>query len=259
MLKKRVSLINQKTNFLEFPSNFNEKENIYHFREKAEYKDFKTPEKKQQITIDNGNTTVTITNYFHHSKSSYLKENKDKVLYDLKGLEKKLNFEESKDNNFTLQKKSKYTSNSPQTKKQLSITFSDLKKNGFNLRPKRFHSSKKSILNNSIHGSFCGKSSRNSIKLNSSDSFSKKDSVENLYESSKSDEESDASIDSNLCCNHCIPHKKINDENYKIIALKQLRKIEIPHVKSVNCKFYEYKRRPYEFGKKLFKIRWKCY
>jgi hypothetical protein len=248
MIGKRVSLNNQKSYIFENSSKNHDQENCFPFRDRSEKKAFKTPEKKQEITIENRNTTVTITNYFHQSKSSYLKENKDKVLYDLKGLEKRLNFEDPKENNFTLQKVIDYNSNSSQTKRQLSITYSELKRNGFNLRSKRFHSSKKSSKNNSFHTSLEHNSSRGShIKMNSQ-ALSIHRSMKYLSDCSYSDKESETSIDSKICCHKTIPLNKINDENYKILALKKLRKTEIPHVKSVNCKFYEYKRRPYEYG-----------
>jgi hypothetical protein len=251
MIGKRVSLNTQKSNIFENSSKNHDKENCVPFRDRSDKKAFKTPEKKQQITIENRNTTVTITNYFHQSKSSYLKENKDKDLYELKGLEKRLDFNETKDNTFTLQKKKDLNSNSSQSQSQLSITYSELKRKGFNLRSKRFHSSKKSSINNSFHGSLGENSSINSYNKFSSDALKINRSMKYLSDCSYSDKESDTSLDSKLCCHKMIPSNKINDENYKIIALKKLRKTEIPNVKSVNCKFYEYKRRPFEYGKRL--------
>jgi hypothetical protein len=253
MIGKRVSLNNQKSNIFENSSKNHEKENYLPFKDRSEKKAFKTPEKKQQITIENRNTTVTITNYFPQSKSSFVKGNKDNNLYDLKGLEKRLDFDQAKENTFTLQKKKDYNSNSSLSKSQLSITYSELKRNGFNLRSKRFHSSKKSSINNSFHGSLHENSSINSNDNYSSDSLKTNRSMKYISDCSYSDKESETSLDSKICSHKIIPSNKINDEIYKVIALKKLRKTEIPHVKSVNCKFYEYKRRPFEYGKRILK------
>ena len=249
MLRKRVSLDGQSNRLIDLRKKTNEKENKNPSLYISE-KQFITPEKKHQITIENTNTTVTITNYFHQRKSSYQRENiQNKSFNNLRGLEKKLSFSSLKDNNFTLEKKDKYKSNSHGKKAKISITFSELKKNGFNFFSKPFHSNKKLLSNKIETNSNSSKESFFSSQAHiSSDSLYLDQLNYSLSNDKSYAQESDDSLDSNLCCHKTIPFNKINDENYKIIALKKIRKQEIPHIKSVNCKFYEYKRRPFDYG-----------
>ena len=55
-------------------------------------------------------------------------------------------------------------------------------------------------------------------------------------------------------CNYIIPFNKINNENFKIKALNQIRKPSFKDNKSVNCKLYEYGRKSYNFGKIIVKL-----
>lgn len=243
MNRKRISLDGQSKKIFDKKNSFENKENLFLASNLSE-KIFKTPEKKQ-ITIENSTTTVTITNYFHQCKYSFQRENFPKNDIDFKGLEKKLNFEESiKDQKIIIKEKRNHLSSSSDKKPHLSITFSELRRNGYNFGNKRFSSSK--IKSKSINSRVKNSKVRSNLNL-SSNSLSLNECIKEKKVNS-SDQDTEGSIDSDICLNYTIPFNRVNDESYKIKALRKLRKPEISNNKSVNCKFYEYKRRPFDYG-----------
>ena len=245
MNRKRVSL-NEQINKIFGLNSFENKENLINASNLSE-KIFKTPEKKQ-ITIENKTTTVTITNYFNQSKYHFQRENTQ-----FKGLEKKLDFDDPEIKNEKQQYREKpmHKSNSAKKKPNISITFSELKKNGFKLNSKRFNSSQKDSKSNTIQTKV--KNVNNSDKSLYPRASTYSAILDDCIKQKENlSEDTEASIDSDVCCHSSIPFDKINDESYKIKVLSKLRKPEISSNKSVNCKFYEYKRRPFNYGNNLY-------
>ena len=246
MNKKRVSLDNTSLkDLLNRTIQKGNKENISSISNICE-KIFTTPEKKH-ISIENSSTTVTMTNYFKQCKYSIRRETIKKSEI-IKGLERKIIFEDDVKYLNSLKfgqntSKSKYLSCSPKKTSPISISYSDLKNRNFKLYSKRFNSSLKRI-----------NSSKKSLERDlDDDNLISEDSMifkENLDEKDNETEDSaDKSVDSDVCCHYAIPFNKVNDELFKTKAICKLRKPEIPSIKSVNCKFYEYKRRPFDYGK----------
>ena len=251
MNRKKVSIENTSLKDLFNKTIRQGKENVSP-RNKFAEKIFKTPEKKH-ISIENSSTTVTMTNYFKQCKYSIRRESVKKSEENV-GLERKIVFDDEVKytNNLKFgknQSKSRYLSSSPKKTSPISITYSDLKNRNFKLYSKCFNSSLKRIV-----------SARKSLEreLDDENLISEDSLFEQLKEKeNETSDFSEKSVDSDVCCHQAIPFNKVNDELFKTKAICKLRKTEIPSIKSVNCKFYEYKRRPFEYGLLYFKIRWK--
>lgn len=244
MNRKKVSIENTSLKDLFNKTIRKGKENISP-RNKNVDKIFKTPEKKH-ISIENHSTTVTMTNYFKQCKYSIRRETVKKSEENV-GLERKIVFDDEVKciNNLKFgknQSKSRYLSSSPKKTSPVSITYSDLKNRNFKLYSKCFNSSLKRIA-----------SARKSLEREEldDDNLISEDSMffeENLKEIENETSDSAKSVDSDVCCHYAIPFNKVNDELFKTKAICKFRKTEIPSIKSVNCKFYEYKRRPFDYG-----------
>ena len=246
MIRKRVTLDLNSNKLLKNTVDKNENMlNASNFSEKI----FKTPEKK--ITFENSTTTITINNNFYHCKNSFQKDNFPKSQIINFKCEKKINFEgDYKDQKIIKQRN--YMSCSPDNDKNLSIlTF--LQNNNRNTSSKRGQVSSIKISKPKI---FVEKK-ENIFKEESKCSISLFTPLNEEIDKFSNDENyTDTSIDSDICCHYTIPFNRVNDEIYKIKALSKIRKPEISNNKSVNCKFYEYKRRSFDYGLFKFKFRW---